>query len=264
MRILRTPGCTYSEDKGLDLHAPRSWQELTQDQLWYVFFLLARFQPEEVKTYLLFRLTGMRVEKKVAGGAVCSIRNNGRGKRHLFRIATWQIQSLIHQFDYIDSYENMGVRLERIGDYRAVDVLLADVAFMDYLNMEVWYQKFLDSRDETFLDQIASILYRDSEGSQGDIHDDATARVATLYWFSFTKQRFSQLFPHFFKPAGGQSEPPTGNYYINMVNSQLRALTDGDVTKLQTVKETATLDALAELNEKARESEEFKRRYGDK
>ena len=261
MRILRSPGCSYSKDKGLDLHAPRSWKELTQDQLWYVFFLLSHFStPEEVKTYMFLRFTGIQVVMKVAGGARCYIRNNGRGEKHYFDIQTWQIQSLMHQFDYIDSYDSMGVRLDSIQGYCAVDVLLKDVSFIDYLNMEGCYQKFLQTKDEKHIDQLVRYMYRDSENNAAPIQPDDTERLATFFWFGYIKAQFGRLFPHFFKPVGeAQAENVR---FLDIANAQLRALTDGDITKEEQVKHTNCLRALTELNEKAREAAEFKKKYG--
>ena len=44
------------------------------------------------------------------------------------------------------------------------------------------------------------------------------------------------------------------------MQAQIRALTDGDVTKLQAVYDTACWDAITELDNKAREAEEFRER----
>lgn len=67
------------------------------------------------------------------------------------------------------------------------------------------------------------------------------------------------MFPHFFKPA----DKVGGNYsFLESYNAQLRALTDGDVTKEELVKSIDTKRALTELDAKARDAEEFKAKYG--
>lgn len=38
--------------------------------------------------------------------------------------ALWQVESLIRQFDFIDQFDSMDVRLERIHGCRAVDDIL--------------------------------------------------------------------------------------------------------------------------------------------
>ena len=44
------------------------------------------------------------------------------------------------------------------------------------------------------------------------------------------------------------------------MQAQIRALTDGDITKQQAVYDSLCWDALSELDNKAREAEEFKAR----
>ena len=98
MPTLRTPHCSYSTADGLLLNAPRGWKELTQDQLRYVFFVLSTFtDPVTVKTYMFLRFTGLEVVRKIAGGITCRL--EGDSRRRKFNISTWQIQSLLHQFD---------------------------------------------------------------------------------------------------------------------------------------------------------------------
>lgn len=143
---------------------------MTQEQLRYVFFLLTTFpDPVVVKTYIFLRFTGLEVLKKVSGGVRCALMSDGH--RREFNIATWQIQSLLHQFDYIDSYDGMGVRLERIQRYHAVDALLHGLPFVDYLNCEIIYQGFLQTKDEKRMDALARILYRDDDDNAPDLTD---------------------------------------------------------------------------------------------
>lgn len=255
MRILKTPGCSYSRDKGLTLHAPQSWRELTQDQLWYVFFLLSHFHElEEVKTYMFLRFTGIRVVRQTASGAWCRL-----GKSKAFHLAVWQIQSLIHQFNYIDTYENMGVRLEHIRGFHAVDVILKDVTFIDWLNMERMYQQYLKTKDCKHIDTLAGLLYRDDAGKASSTTLDEVERTSVFYWFGYVKTVFGRMFRHLFKPA---TEAGQEISFLELANAQLRALTDGDVTKEKQVEQTACLRALTELNEKAREADEFNKKYG--
>lgn len=262
MRTLRTPGCSYSKAKGLKLSLPDGWKALTQDQLWYVFYLLARFaEPVEVKTYLLFRFSGMDVVRHTSVGCDCCLVNEGEIRRHYFHLTTAQIQTLIHRFDYVDHYETMGVRLERIQGFAAVDVILRRVAFSDYLNMERLYQQFLDHRDATALDRLAGMLYRNEDGGKTTLTLDDTERTAVFYWWTYLKSLYSRMFPHFFRPAMPSDTQPEN--YLQAANAQIRALTDGDVTKEPMVEQTECLRALTELNEKAREADEYKRKYGN-
>jgi len=260
MRTLRTPHCSYSTAEGLTLYAPKSWKELTQEQLRYVFFLLSTF-PEKtvVKTYMFLRFTGLEVEKSIAGGVRCRLMGDKRGRK--INIATWQIQSLLHQFDYIDTYDGMGVRLESIQGYHAVDALLHGLPFADYLNCEAIYQTFLQTKDETRIDALARILYRDNEDNAPErLVLTPTERTGTFIWYTSAKMAMAKAFPHFFKPSEGETTPQL----MEMMNAQIRALTEGDVTKEEKVEELDCWRCLTELDAKAREAAEFERKYGNK
>lgn len=69
------------------------------------------------------------------------------------------------------------------------------------------------------------------------------------------KTAYTQLFPDLFSRTA-----PTGNNQPDMrelMLAEIRALTGGDVTKNEAVLHADTMDALAELNAKAREAREM-------
>ena len=273
-----------------NLSSPRSWRELSQPQLRYVFFLLGRFaDPVVVKTYLFFRFTGLRIVRRTADGCFVTPKKSRLSTipadtpgaadtpgtsadkpssliPHLsskpFYLASWQIQYFLAQFSYIGRPEDMGVRLERIGPYRAVDVILRDVSFIDYLNMERLWQLFVAKHNIDHLQQLANLLYRDDDGNAADITLDTTTETAVFYWYSYVKSTFARMFPYFFRPAPSSliSHPSSPESYLAQANIQIRALTDGDVTKEEQVKSIPCLRALTELNEKARESAELRKK----
>ena len=206
----RAAGSSGAAGEPILLTAPRSWRELTQPQLRYVFFLLGRFaDPVVVKTYLFFRFTGLRIVRRTDNGCFVTLRKSrlshppalGERSGVGFYIASWQIQSFLSQFSYVDHPEDMNVRLERIGAFRAVDVLLRDVSFIDYLNMERLWQLFVARHDIAHLQQLACLLYRTPDGDAADITLDPTTQTAVFYWYSFVKAAFARMFPHFFRPA---------------------------------------------------------------
>ena len=51
---------------------------------------------------------------------------------------------------------------------------------------------------------------------------------------------------------------------IGAMDVQIRALTDGDITKEETIRQLPCWRALTELNEKAREAKEFHEKYDKK
>ena len=259
-RILRSPGCTFSKEKGLILYAPQAWRELSQDQLRYVFGLLGTFSDlTQIKTFMFMRFCGIHVQKWTPKSVFCFMR--GRfGRRQFFDISANQVQSLIHQFDFIDSFDNLNVRLDCIQGYRAVDVNLHGVSFMDYLSAETAFQIYLSAKKPETLDALARILYRKRNGDAPKrLKLDVAERTGVFAWYCYVKAEFARQFPSFFRPAGGE---PTKWDLLKMANVQLRALTQGDVTKEEMIKNMDCWRALTELNEKAREAAEFEAKYG--
>lgn len=77
-KTLRTRQPSFSTDKSVDLYAPKSWRELTQEQLHYVFTLMATFADlTVVKTYMFVRFVDcMWLKRTVSGGyAMCAQAN---------------------------------------------------------------------------------------------------------------------------------------------------------------------------------------------
>lgn len=81
-------------------------------------------------------------------------------KEKSITIQAWQIEYLIKQFDFIDTYVGMGVRLDDVRRLHAVDVNLHGVRFADYLSAEKYYQAYCLNKDDRFLVSLARELYR--------------------------------------------------------------------------------------------------------
>lgn len=112
-KTLKTRRPSFSEaDGSISLAAPKSWTDLSQEQLHYVLTLLATFSDATVvKTYMLVRFSGIHVLRKDRYGWICWMRSSWWRKKRFFTVQAWQIQSLLEQLAYIDSYESMDVRL---------------------------------------------------------------------------------------------------------------------------------------------------------
>ena len=255
----KTVPSTLSADGVLHLTCPRSWKEMTQEQMRYALHVIGcgMYSSVEGRTLMLIRYTGIEVLNKVSGGWTCSIRIEVEGKnktkRHFFFLQSWQIQYMIQQLEYVDSYETMDVRLESIQGFKAVDAMLHRVMFEDYLNMEKYYQGYLATKGHKYALGLARLLY---PGGVTAI-DDAEL-TGCIMWFSYVKKQFSKLFRHFFRPTpeGGKAVD-----WLEQMNAQIRALTDGDITKERTVLDADCWRALTELDAKAREAEEFRKKY---
>ena len=260
-KTLRTQRPSFSDaDASVSLTAPKSWAELSQEKLHYVLCLLTTFENAVVvKTYMLIRFSGINVVSKDRYGWICYFRPAWWKRKRFFSIQTWQIQGLLEQLDYIDSYENMDVRLDRIGRFHAVDVLLHGVRFLDYLNAEKYFQAYNVSHDELMIRKLAGVLYSDKRGRKRSyLKLSAAETLGTYLWYAHVKSVFSREFPNFFKKLPADE---TADFdVLKAMNTQIRALTDGDVTKEKEIYNIDCWRALTELDQKAREAEEFNKR----
>ncbi len=252
--------CTYSDIDGLVLNAPTSWADLSDEQFRGVLSMVGSIKnPVELKTRLFFYLCDITVEKFLGDGVRCSMLQNYRLK--YFSISTRQIQSLIHEFDFVDDLDTGGRRFEVIKGCVAVDPELHGVWFKHYLRAEISFQGFLMSRNIKPLYGIFASFYRkrtNEELPEGYVLTQADY-MNCYCWFIHVKNVFSRNFPHFFKPVPQSGQPVDMR---KVMDAQIRALTKGDIIKEELILQTDVWRALTELDALAQEAEEFERKYG--
>lgn len=249
----------------LNLHLPLSWNELSEKQLRYVFFALYNFEPIRAKTYIFCRLLGIKVYKKSKDGWVCSIKLSLR-KRQRFILQLWQVEYWLRSLDYIFQPSISPVRLARIKRRYPVDNLLHGVTFNDYICIENLYQGYLYKHDNKILVQMFQYLYKDNRNRIMKWVTPSPNNIELLsifMWWGSVKRAYMEYFPHFFKRVVKDENSDNDSYnLLEVVNAQIRALTAGDITKEKEVLNMDCWRALTELNEKAREVEEWKKKYG--
>ena len=252
---------------------------MTQEQLRYVLTLLSLFENlSVVKTYMLIRLSGIHVEGLTVRTAreqprsfACWFRPKWWKPRRWFTLESWQVQGMMHQFDFIDQFDGMDVRLERIRGCRAVDDILDHYSFGDYLMAEQYYQLAVMSGKPEMIERLARFLYVRTERygflwlRKREVHPKRLSlspaeQMGTLRWFAHVKSVFAERWPHFFRRVDAAVEEMDIDL-MGAMDTQIRALTDGDITKEETIKALPCWRALTELNEKAREAKEFHEKF---
>ena len=76
------------------------------------------------------------------------------------------------------------------------------------------------------------------------------------------KKYYASVFTHFLKPVSDGQDAGTRQSQLEMTNAMIRLLSKGDVTKVKKIYNVDTWLALTELDALAKESEEFKNKYG--
>lgn len=229
---------------------PKDWQELNDKQLRFVYRLLgSNYSLPQVKTKCLIKWSGIEVIRRE--GALFVIRYN----KQVFPISALQIAEAIQHMDWLGDFPQHPVRLSRIGFHRAVRADLQGVSFEDFIALDNLYQGFLQTRNEDLLHEMACILYK-----ARSIKLNQEEATSIFYWFTSMKRYFANLFTHFFsKPSDGSGTSLTFAQLQENMNTQIRALTGGDITKERDVLRMDCWRALTELDAKARDYEEMQK-----
>lgn len=246
----------------IDLAVPQGWHELSDKQLRYAFELIANgLASDEIKTLCLFRWSGLSVRHRHNADYVCRLH------KQTFRLTALQIAELLPALDWLDTIPPQPVCISRIGRYRPFAADFSEVAFEKFIICDNLYQGYLATRRDDLLDQLASILYNHNLSP----HNLSPAnRVSIFYWFASVKDLFARLYPNFFQTASqpdnllGGNRLPSGAQIQQAVNTMIRALTKGDITKEREILALDTHRALTELDAQAKEYKEFNAKFPKK
>ncbi len=241
--------------KIIKIEVPRSWADLDDSQLYYVYGLIGEnLSGDQIKTFCLFRWGRLSIICRYGDGFL--IRRAGQE----FYATAETVASAIHALDYLENITPTPVRIRVIRGHHAADALMTGVPFERYLYIENLYQGYLHTMDYNLLTQMAQMLY-DAE----DLKLNKAEKMSTFYWWTALKQYLAREFPHFFTDAPAAEAAlakPLRKQLREAMDAQIRALTKGDITKEQQVLQMDTWRALTELDALAREAEELNRKYG--
>lgn len=233
----------------LNLTVPTCWQELTPKQLSYVYYLIAqKYSPTALQTYCLCRWGGLEIICPEGDGY--SVRHDF----HVHHINAEQLAAAVRKLDWLARIPSVPVRLSSISGHAAVSATLEGISFESYLVLENLYQGFLVTNNLEIFDSTTEILY----GKALTLSDEE--RVSIFYWLSSVKQYFARRWPHFFKEATPGMQPTDLKEHLQeQMDTQIRALTKGDITKESIILSLDVHRALTELNAQAKEYEELKK-----
>ena len=232
---------------------PKSWAELTPEQLTYVCFLLSEgYDAAAIRSFCLLRWSGIKV--LAAQGRNNYLVQYG-GQMGL--LSASQVAAAANGLSFLDELPQPPVRLEYINGHRALPADLTGVPFEKYLCLDNLYQGFLRTQDEGIIRDMAAILY-DAE----DIRLTKAQTVEVFYWFASVKTMLRNRFTSLFQPFDPTHDNMLGGASLAIhlqeaMDAQIRALTKGDVTKEAEVLQLDTWRALTELNAQAKEYEEL-------
>lgn len=242
---------------------PTRWGELTDKQLLYFYFLKSeQYTDISIQTFCFLRWSGLKVITPFEKNT--SVEKRIDGKKRIFLMDNEDIQYGVNQLNFLsEETPSEVVNVKRLRNYFAVNKYLQETSFQDYLICENNFQGFLVTKNKELIEQLACILYkkRNRLGKLKTIDSIHLTDIEVLavinWWYSF-KTYIAYKFDFLFS----KNESTSVLDAEAAMNGMIRALTGGDVTKEKEVFQLDTWRALTELNEKAREVNELKDRYG--
>lgn len=255
----------------LNLQSPTSWSELTQDQLTYLLKAIAvvnrdtighSFRSKEdysaqvaaqVAIRCLFHWNNVRVVTPYADAWLL----DHEGIEYL--VSPGDLAAATSMVSWISRLPEDPVRLDSIDGAVAVSAdIEEDLSFDDYLACEALWQVWQTSQTDSLLRDMAAILYRKENIVLKDFE-----YLSIFYWWAGLKNMLSGRYPNFFQVSPVESAIPHVDELTlrRSMDSQIRALTKGDITKESTILSLPAIRALTELDALAREYEELNRKY---
>lgn len=255
----------------LNLTAPTSWGDLSQDQLAFLlrtmevvnrsnigrrFISADDFAAQcaaQVATYCLFRWNGLAVITPYADAWLLA----HDGEEYV--VSAGDIAAATRALSWISELPPEPVRLDAIAGAKAVPADLdGDFSFDDWLACEALWQNYQVTQAPEALSQMAALLYKQP------IKPEPWQLLGIFYWWAGIKSLFNRLFPNFFQPSTGPAIEPTPDTIRRNMDAQIRALTKGDITKEELILSMPCHRALTELDALAREYDELNQKYPSK
>lgn len=177
--------------EAFSISQPKSWSELSDQQLFFFFRRVARDLPmNEVLALCVCKWAGIVVLCH-ADKHSCLVKD-WKSKRQVV-LADWQITFAARQLAFLESFAPKPVRIAVIYGASAVAADLQAVPFEDYLACENYYQGFLHTQSMECLAEMAHLLY-------SKLLDKAclekAEQLSVFYWFASVKANVIRMFPH--------------------------------------------------------------------
>lgn len=250
----------------INISLPRSWAELTPKQLILVSKILSLPDLTDIHIQLLaFKaLSGLNIIRQTGRGEyLCKL-----GKKR-FVIPSWQMNYHLKKMEWITGMPFGLKPLPMLASEKPVSATLEGTPFKLYLAAENYYQAYMYTKSSDYLMRLTCVLYsgrrlaiwndNDTEGGLFRFSLCPPEEIFTVFlWYTSIKALLADRFSYLFSLAS--ADVPEAPDMRSHVNNMLRALTGGDVTKLEAVLNSETWYALNELNEKCREMEELNKK----
>lgn len=252
--------------KEINFEMPKSWKDLTEKQFLYVcqLFLMENTQDEILTKCFLFFNKIKVIEQSSDEIWLCK---SGKKK---FLISIEDILCFSKKAGFIVNGFNDIKPLASLAKSKPINYRFEGVPFKQWLVAENYYQAFIYSKNEQYLDMLCAVIYSegiDFDDSQTFERSKRFSKTSDVHRFTVFmvymgfKELLSKQFPYFFKKTSGQDslERSTPNMREH-INNMLNVLDGGDATKTDQILYIDSWRAFDKLNRKAREIQETEER----
>lgn len=252
----------------LNLTVPTCWKQLNEKQLIYISWLLVQnsYKAHEIHAFAFVRLTGIKVIfNRKDDSFYC------RYKKQNFSLTKEQVTSFSRQFEWITSGVTEVTPIAKLEGRTHEDPRLRGIPFAQYLACENYYQAYIFTKDEKYLNYLIATFYQGNKSfddhktikrAEGFRKLPFHVRHTVFLWFYGLKSVLQKEFPFFFQKVESilEDEEPQAPNMRAQIDNMIRSLTGGDVTKVDAIYKIETWTALSELNAKAKEYQDLERR----
>ena len=253
----------------VNLMAPQGWWDMSQHQLSDMLKVMVyvnaittgreskRYEESMVSLLCLLRWNDIRIVSPHGDGWILQ-----RGSENPFFASEERLAAASSMVGWVAEAPTSPVRIDKIGDAQAASPDLDDgTSFDTWLTCETLWQQYKTTQDQKLLRLMCEKLYHTK-----DIVAEQWQLLGVWYWWNGVKSLCNALYPNFFKAAlteDDESASDSETLRRNM-DSQIRALTKGDITKEDTVLSMPCHRALTELDALAREYDDLRSKYPNK
>lgn len=248
----------------IDLKAPRSYSEMTEKQIRFVASLmLFGMEEESIWVRSLIRFTGLKQKGLKDDRYYFKV----KGSKSVISLSFDDINAFSKTLKFITS-SYLGMQPIQIRGFEAMDSRWENMTFLQYLEAENFYQAYVHTKDEQFLNKLIATLYL-KKGKKFDNNDtekrakrlsrfNKVTKMCVMMWAMGVKEFLPHKFPELFAPVLNAPSVAGAPDMYAIIQNQVRMLTDGDITKREKVLEALAWDALDELNAQVKEARTIK------
>lgn len=251
----------------VNITLPKSWKELTEKQLLYISALMIDDNTlTEIQSKCFFHFGKIKVLKAVDPERwLCKIK---QGK---FILQEYEVLFFSKKLSFLTSGINEVDPLPRLRGQKHIQPQFKGVSFRQWFNAENYYQAYLYTKDEYYLNCLCTVIYCRTDKFDISKIDkwskkfrklSIIKRFTVFIYYSGLKDRLSKEFKYFFQRLNNvstqeSSPPPNMREYLD---NMLQALNLGDITKNEQLLERDVWDAFAMLDKISKENQEIQNR----